>query len=86
LTDVHRVVAHLLGNRDESDAVLGELADVELKFEVIAEEAAERVDDDHIEGCRLGCPRLDHALELGPAVVGGGRSRFHVGLDKLVAA
>ena len=37
--DVHRIVAHLLGDGDELDAVLGELADVELKLEMVAEEA-----------------------------------------------
>ena len=43
--DVHRIVTQLLGHGDEPDAVLGELPDVELKFEVVAEETAERVDD-----------------------------------------
>nr|WP_231621634.1 hypothetical protein [Sphingomonas sp. 37zxx] len=84
--DVHRVVAHFLGDGDELHAVLGQLADVELQLEVIAEEAAERVDDDDIEGCGLGGARLDHALELGSAVVGGGRAWLDVGIDKLIAA
>ena len=37
--DVHGIVAHFLRDRDEFDAVLGELADVELHLEMIAEEA-----------------------------------------------
>ena len=52
-------------------AVLGEAADIELQLELVAEEAAEAVDDDHIERRRLGRGRVDHALELGPPVVGG---------------
>ena len=63
--DVHWIIAHLLGDGDQLDAVLGQLADVELQLEMIAEEAAERVDDDDVEGRGLGRARLDHALELG---------------------
>ncbi len=47
--DVHRIVAHLLGDGDELHPVLGELPDVEFKLEVIAEKAAERMDDHHVE-------------------------------------
>jgi hypothetical protein len=83
---VHGIVAHLLRNGDELDAVLGEPADVKFKLEVIAEEAAERMDDDDIERRRLAGARFDHALEFGAAVVRGGCARFNVGLDKLVAA
>ena len=75
----HRIIAQLLGDRDELDAVLGEPADVELKLKLVAEEAAEAVDDDDIEGRRLGRSRIDHALELGPPIVG----RRHAGLDML---
>ncbi|MDF1806336.1 MAG: hypothetical protein P1U60_08165 [Hyphomonas sp.] len=39
--DVHGIVAHLLGDGDELDAVLGELPDVELQLEMVAEETAE---------------------------------------------
>jgi hypothetical protein len=39
--DVHRIVAHLLGDGDELHSVLGELPDVEFQLEVIAEEPAE---------------------------------------------
>jgi hypothetical protein len=44
--DVHRSVAHLLRDGDKFDAVLGKLADVELQFEVFAEEAREAMDDE----------------------------------------
>jgi hypothetical protein len=73
----HRIVAELLGDRDEPHAVLGEPADVELKLELVAEEAAEAVHHDHVERRRLGGGGVDHALELGPPVVGG----RHAGLD-----
>ncbi len=84
--DAHRIVAHFLGDGDEPDAVLSELPDIELQFEMIAEEAAERVDDHHVEGRGLRRARLDHTLELRAAVIGGRRARFHIGLDVLVAA
>ena len=84
--DVHRVVAHLLGDRNELHAVLGELADVELKFEMVAEEAAERMNDHHVKQRGLGRARLDHALELGPAVIGRRCTRLDIGLDELIAA
>nr|WP_041794807.1 hypothetical protein [Pararhodospirillum photometricum] len=84
--DVHRVVAHLLRDRNQLDAVLRQLAHIEFQLEVIAEEAAERVDDDDIEGRGFGGARLDHALELGTAIVGSGRARLNVGVDKLIAA
>ncbi|HEX4078754.1 MAG TPA: hypothetical protein VHX61_07770 [Rhizomicrobium sp.] len=48
--NVHRIVAHLLRDRDESDAVLRELPDIDLQLEMVAEEAAERVDDRHVKG------------------------------------
>ena len=83
--DVHGIVAHFLRDRDQLDAVLGELADVELQLEVIAEEQAERMDHDNIEGRGLGRAGLDHPLKLGAAVIGGRSAGFHEGFDKLVA-
>ena len=67
--DVHGVIPHFLCDRDQLHAVLRQLANVELKLEVIAEEAAERMDHDHIEGRRLRLSCLDHALELGAAIM-----------------
>jgi hypothetical protein len=84
--DVHGIVAHLLRDGDELDAVLGELANVELQLEVIAEETREAVNHDDIERRGLRRARFDHALELGAAVIGGGSAGFHEGFDKLVAA
>ncbi|TWG99364.1 hypothetical protein L598_001500000870 [Mesorhizobium sp. J18] len=84
--DVHGVIAHFLRDRNQLHAVLGQLANVELKLEVIAEEAAERVDDDHIEGRGLRRSRLDHALELGAAVVSRRRAGFDEGFDQLQPA
>jgi len=84
--DVHWIIAHLLGNGDELHPVLGEFPDVELQLEVIAEKAAERMDDHHIErrGLRRAC--LDHPLELGATVIGRRRAGLHIRLDELVAA
>ena len=84
--DMHGIVPHLLGDRDQLDAILGELPDVEFQFEMVAEEAAERMDDHDIERRGLARARLDHALEFGAAVVGGGCARFDVGLGELIAA
>ena len=42
------------------DAVLRQLADVELKLEMVAEESAEGVDDDDIEGGGLRRAGLHH--------------------------
>ena len=47
---MHGIITQLLGHRDELDAVLGELPDVELKLEVVPKKAAERVDDHDVEG------------------------------------
>ena len=83
---MHRIVADLLGDRQQLDAVLRQLADVELHVEGVAEKAAERVDDHHVERRGLGRARLDHPLELGAAVVGRRRAWLHIGFDELVAA
>ncbi len=84
--DVHRIVAHLLGDGDKLHPILRELPDVELELEVVAEEATERVDDHHVEGRGLRSARLDHPLELGTAVVGRRRSGLDIGFDQLIAA
>ncbi|MEJ0041835.1 MAG: hypothetical protein WDM81_06330 [Rhizomicrobium sp.] len=84
--DVHRIIAHLLGDGDEPDAVLRKPADVELQLEVIAEETREAVNDDDVERRWFTGSRFDHFLKLGPPVIGGRGTRFHIGLDKLVAA
>jgi hypothetical protein len=52
---------------------------------MVAEEAAERMDDHHIEWRRLAGSGLDHALEFGAAVVRGGCARFDIGFSELVA-
>jgi hypothetical protein len=84
--DVHGVIAHFLCDRNQLHAVLRQLADIELKLEVIAEEAAERVDHDNIERRGLAGPGLDHALELGAAVIGGRCAGFDEGFDQLQVA
>jgi len=84
--DVHRVVTHFLGNGHKANAILRQLADVELKLEVIAEKPAERMDHHDLERRGLCGSGLDHLLELWAAIIGGGRARVHECLDKLVAA
>jgi hypothetical protein len=81
--DVHRIVAHFLRDRQQLDAVLGELANVELQFEVIAEEAREAVDHHYVERRGLAGPGLDHALELGPPVVRRRCAGLDEGIDQL---
>jgi hypothetical protein len=68
----HRIVAELLGDRHQAHTVLGEPAHVELQLELVAEEAAEAVDQDHVERRRLGGRRVNHALEFWPSIVGRG--------------
>nr|KIU67085.1 hypothetical protein TR92_18245 [Brucella anthropi] len=84
--DVHGVIPHFLCDRNQLDTVLGELPDVELQLEVIAEEAREAVNHHYVERRGLAGAGLDHPLELGAAVVGGRSAGFHEGFDKLVAA
>jgi hypothetical protein len=84
--DVHGIIAHLLGDGDELHPVLGELPDVEFQLEVIAEKAAERMDDHHVERRGLRRARLDHPLKLGAPIIGGRCARLHIGFDELVAA
>jgi hypothetical protein len=73
----HRIIAKVLRDGDQPHAVLGELADVELELELIAEEAREGMDDDDGEGWRFHQRRIDHRLERRPAVVGGGVARLN---------
>ena len=79
----HGIVAELLGDRDQPDAVLGKPADIELKLELVAEEAAEAVHHDHVEHRRFCRGGVDHALELRPPVVGGGCAGFDIVSDNL---
>jgi hypothetical protein len=83
---MHGVVADFLGDRDQLDAVLRQLADVEFEFKMVTEEAAEGVDDDDIEGRGFGGAGFDHALEFGAAVVGGGSAGFDESFDEVIAA
>jgi hypothetical protein len=63
--DVHRVVADFVGDRDQLDAVLGDLSDVELEFEVVPEEAAERMNQDDIERSGLRRTGFNHPWNSG---------------------
>ena len=54
----------------DPDAVLGELAEIKLLFEGLAEKAAVAVHDDDVERVLAIAGALDHLLEDGPAIVG----------------
>jgi hypothetical protein len=82
----HRIVAELLGDRHQPYTVLGKPTDIKLKLELVAEEAAEAVHQDHIERRRLGRRRVDHALELWPPIVGRRGAGLHIFGDDLPAA
>ncbi len=84
--DVHRVLAQLLGHGHELDARFGELADVELQLEMVAEEPAERVNHNDVERRRLRRARLHHALEFGPTIVCRRCTRLDERLDELITA
>jgi hypothetical protein len=73
----HGIVAELLRDRHQPHAVLGKPPDVEFKLELIAEEAAEAVHQDHVERRRLCRRCVDHALEFWPPIV----RRRSAGLD-----
>ena len=77
--------AKLLRHGDQLDAVLRQLADVELKLEMVAEEPAERVDDDDIEGSGLRRAGLHHPLELRTPIVRRRRARLDIGFDQFIA-
>jgi hypothetical protein len=61
-------------------------ADVELELELVAEEAAKAVHQDHIERRRFGRRCVDHALEFRPSVIGGGQTGLDIVGDDLPAA
>lgn len=82
---VDRIVTELLRDGNEPDAVLGELPVVIFHVEGIAEEPRETVNQHHVKRCGLGRARFDHALELGPAIVGGGIARL-IQLDREIFA
>lgn len=59
----HWVIAEVLRDRNQADAILRQLADVELKLELIAEKARKRMDYDKRESRRLDHRGIDHCLE-----------------------
>ncbi|KJC42670.1 hypothetical protein UP06_23190 [Bradyrhizobium sp. LTSP857] len=79
----HRIVAKLLGDRHQPHAALGKPADIELKLELVAEEAAEAVDQDHLERRRFCRRGVDHTLEFRPPIVGRGCAGLDIVGDNL---
>src|SRR3546814_10551394 len=82
---MHVIVAHFLRDGDELHAILRELADIELKLEMIAEEAGVAVDDHEVERRRFRRPGLDKPLELWTAVVRRRRAGLNIGVNELEA-
>ncbi|MNR39801.1 hypothetical protein D3C85_1580360 [compost metagenome] len=74
----HRIVAQILGDGNQTDAVLGQLADVELELELIPEKTREAVHHDHVESGRLGQGAFDHGLEGRATIIRRGVARFHI--------
>nr|WP_306770216.1 hypothetical protein [Mycobacterium sp. KBS0706] len=74
----HRIVAKLLGDRDEPDVVLDELPDIELELELIPEEAREGVDDDDVQRRRFVGRGVDEPLEFRAPVVRCRETRFDI--------
>ena len=75
---VHRfaLIANRLGDGDDPDAMLGQLAKIEFLFERLAKEPAITVDEDQIERLLPIAGALDHLLEDGSAVIAGRRASF----------
>ena len=67
--DAHRIVAQVLGDRDEPDAILGEMPDVEFELELVAEEPREGMDQDDVEHRRPCGGRIHHALKFRTPIV-----------------
>ena len=70
------LVADRLSDRDDPDAVLGQLSKIELLFERLAKEPAVTVDEDQIERVLPVAGTFDHLLEDWPAVITSGSAAF----------
>nr|WP_251134088.1 hypothetical protein [Rhodomicrobium sp. Az07] len=77
--------AHILGDGDEIDACLAQLADVEFRMHGIPTEAGERVHDDEVEGMIRALRLVDQLLKHGTALIEGRCAGFTEHLDNLIA-
>lgn len=82
----HRIVAQVLGDRDDLHAVLRELADIALKLELIAEKAREAVNEDRAECRRPDQCRIDHLLKGRAPIVRRAAARLDIVLHDRPAA
>ncbi|WP_245416024.1 MULTISPECIES: hypothetical protein [Mesorhizobium] len=81
-----RILAEVLGDRDEFDACLAQLSDIELRMQGVARKAAERMHDQLIERMvRLPGP-IDHLLEHRPVFVQCRSARLGKHLNHLPTA
>ena len=65
------LIADRLGDGDDPDPMLGELAKIKLLLERLAKKPAVTVDHDQLEGLLSIAGTLDHLLEDGSAVITG---------------
>ena len=80
------VVVELLGDGYQRDARLAQPVNVHLAQVLFAEEPRHGVHKDRVERPFGRRGRVDHALELGAAVIGRGRARLGEGFDQLQTA
>src|SRR5260370_6746400 len=75
---VHRFafVAYGLGNRNNPDVMLGELAEIVFLLEGLSEKPAIAVHDDVVKALFTIAGALDHLLKDGSAVISGGSTGF----------
>ncbi|WP_339348336.1 hypothetical protein [uncultured Sphingomonas sp.] len=81
-----RTFADILRRRDQLDARLLQLAAIALALILVAEEAAEVVDEHGVVSLRLRAGVRDHPLQCRAAIGHAGLARLDIGLDDLVAA
>nr|WP_244446221.1 hypothetical protein [Devosia riboflavina] len=78
-----RAFRNVLSRRDQANAGLLQLFLILEVLSDIAEEAAERVDDDEIDAVDRVAGKFKHALEFGTPVGTSGEARFDKGLNEI---
>ncbi len=65
----HRIIAQILRDRDEPNAILGEMPDVEFELELVAEEPRKGMDQNDVEHRWPRGGRIHHALKFRTSIV-----------------
>ena len=73
------IVAKVLRDADELDAMLTQASHIEFEGEVITGKAAERMNDHDVKGRGIACSEIEKALKPPPAVIGTAQA----GIDEL---